>query len=932
MNEIRELLADYGQWRRNEAASDHNRTTHLARIVVALLRRSVPHDSVHLHSDGHATAVEFEFEGWGYVLRLVGKARWPESHDLLAPRSVEPGARWAGLWFEEEEISDELVDRVSKFRAALLAREHLEAAVAGVRPLADLIRDAFRRRHPYQPLAVLLAAGEPNPAAWAMTPMAQLTSPPVVEIRTWAGTGAEVLLAGPALESPPTGVAVLPDRRALVTVPEGLLALDTTRGHAHWHLVLPGCHGPALVGDDGAVMVMCGSALVRWYQGQLSVVAGGFEEGAALLPGPGREPWVLSGYGVTFGAGHGTLALTRAGDRTGDQMRYPITFNAAVLSAVWLGGRRFFLAGSGSSAVVDLTSTTHAGQREDWITTPVHFPDHALPGGADTVLLASPDGSGNRISLHRTDSTTRTSEPLVEAQLGKVLGLTEDNEGAALLLASLPDNDMTHTRPALLRITGHRARPSRAPAAPAPAAVPADHYDTVRLAARGERRDYRLDPRPIASTGGQGVVFRATHKPSGTLVAFKKRRGNSEPDARRMRREVLAAQTFGGNPHVMPVLDFSPTHDWFVMPLAEATVEGKRSELQDPDRLRALVEALAKGLTEGHRAGWIHRDIKPANVLLLHDRWVVADWGLVRRPRGETSTAGPLTGAGIGTEGFAAPELSEDGHDIAPASDIYSIGQLIGWILTGKWPKPNVALLPGHGPWHGIVRQATQPDPAHRPQDMTDFLDLVERETAPHAELPILRAQHWLAAVNNEGDTTAAAQLLALAADLPGNYELYLDAIVGLSLDAASGALLANTHQATVVVRALTDHARGDESGTWPSWDEADRAVCWLLGVARLAAREEQWELLDAAVQGTSEWDGRHDRWAPRNEIEAWMRGLSGQAANVVASALRTQPHGAFYLHELADDRQVAIAIRSAIHRATAARNSNGIPRAPELG
>lgn len=95
-------------------------------------------------------------------------------------------------------------------------------------------------------------------------------------------------------------------------------------------------------------------------------------------------------------------------------------------------------------------------------------------------------------------------------------------------------------------------------------------YDAVSQSARGERQDYRLERLPLAREG-QAEVFRAEHKSTGTIVAFKKCTGRGERDARRMRREVTTALRFGGNPHVMPVHDFSPTHDWFVMPLAEAT-------------------------------------------------------------------------------------------------------------------------------------------------------------------------------------------------------------------------------------------------------------------------------------------------------------------------------------------------------------------------
>ncbi|MEV7863015.1 hypothetical protein AB0O86_30465 [Streptomyces hirsutus] len=165
-----------------------------------------------------------------------------------------------------------------------------------------------------------------------------------METKTWSGATAEVLLVGRAESERPTGLACLPDGGVLITCPDGLREVDTGSGQAHWHVLLPGCHGGALVRGDGAVLVMCGSALVRWQEGHLRVVAGAFEEGSVLLAGPDDESWVLSGYGATLGVGQGTLALTRAGDTVGDQLRYPITFDAAVRSALWLDGRRFFLA------------------------------------------------------------------------------------------------------------------------------------------------------------------------------------------------------------------------------------------------------------------------------------------------------------------------------------------------------------------------------------------------------------------------------------------------------------------------------------------------------------------------------------------------------------------------------------------------------------
>lgn len=914
LEQEREVLVEYGQWRRNDTASVEDQSEQLVDIVKALLARSVPADSMHVYElgDTGAQAVAYEFEGRDFLLVLVGRQGQAWGSVLVHVVGEARGASWAVLYWPEEQPDEDLVHTIGE-RGTVLDRTHLEAAVAGLSPLASLVRTALRRRQPHVPLVELLGVGVQAPQQPDLTPLSRLMSPLQVEAKTWAGATAEVLLVGRAQSERPSGLASLPDERVMITCPDGLLEVDPGTGQTRWRLLLPGCHGGALVGEDGTLLVMCGSTLVRWHEGRLRVVAGAFEEGAVLLPGPDGEPWVLSGSGATFGAGEGTLALTRVGETAGDQLRYPITFNAAVRSALWLDGRRFFLAADGSSAVVDLACTTDVGQREDWIETPVHFPAHVLRTGIGSVLSASPDRSEGGIAVHRTDVPGRTSERLVSMRLAEVFGFAQSpDSGPAYLLTSLPSNDIENPAPVLVRITGHR--PEEPASTPEPASMPVVRsYDVVSRAARGERADYSLGSRLLAPPGGQGEVLPATHKPSGTVVAFKRRRGLfRQRGIRRMHREVEIAQRLGANPHVMPVLDFDPGYEWFVMPMADGNVKDSRIELQKPGPLRAMVEAVAAGLADAHQHDWIHRDITPGNILLLEGRWVVADWGVVRRPRGQTSTAGPLTTAGIGTDGFAAPEQSIEGHEVTPASDIYSLGQLIGWVLTGIWPQSNRPLLPPPGPWYGVVRQATQLDPARRPQDMAAFLELVGRETDTGSELPIVRAQRLLEAADKKDDTAAAAQLLALAADQPGSQELYLDVITRLKVTTARKALLDNPVQAAAVVQALTEHAAADD---WPSWEEADRAVRWLLGVARLAARAEQWALLDTAVQGMCDWDSRHDRWKPRDDIKDWMRQLTGHVASIVASALRAQPDGARLLYELADDRGVDQAIRSAIYR-----------------
>ncbi|MGW7463745.1 protein kinase domain-containing protein [Streptomyces xantholiticus] len=925
MDEVQELLAEYGQWARDDTAPARERAERLAVIVAGLLRRSVPHSAVQvIDFEGLPAAVSLDHEGRDYVVGLVvdsgsdrGRsiARLVESFGIpVPPRDVRfVFMPWTGT---PEPVEEDLIDRVQHV-GVVLDRTHLDAAVAGLVPLADLIRDVFRRRQPYLPLADGVVSPSLQGPPLIMTPPDRLTAPRKVPTQTWAGATSEVLLVGESTQAQPMGMAWRAANSLLVTYEAGLVELDPTRGRTRWLVEVPGCHGAPIIGPAGEVLIMAGPAVIRWQEGTLTAVAGGFDAGAQLLAGPSGEPWVLSGSGVTYGAGEGTLALTRVGQAVGDQLRYPVAFEAAVRSAVWMGRRRFFLAASGHSAVVDLSRTTGLGRQEDWIRTAGHYPGHVLVTGRDTVLSASPDGSGNRITLHRTTVGDGASEPLVEYRLDRVLGLTQPPEaGPAYLLASVPDNDPTRLRPVLTRIAGHRLTPAVAEAEPKPTG-----YDLVSGSAQGVKKDYRMDRLPM-DTGGQADVFRAEHKASGTVVAYKRRRRQDSGSRRRMVREVTIAQLLGGHPHVMPVLDFSPAYDWFVMPMAEATVEDKRTELESDEALRELVDAVAAVLAEAHEHGWVHRDIKPSNILLLNSRWTVADWGIARRPRGETSVDKSLTNASIGSLGWAAPELSTDPHDGAsPASDIYSLGRVIGWILTGTWPQPNVPLLPPPGPWRGVVRQATSQDPAARPQDMAAFIALVERETSPQAELPITRAQRLLAAAA-EGDEDAAAQLIALAVNQPDNYELYLDAVARIDMETAEPSLVAHPHQSIALVRAMAAQVDGDR-GQWPAFSEADRAIRWLLRVARTAAREEEWDLLDAAAQGMCIWDDRFDQWNPQASIKGWLRSLSGNAADVLASVLREHPGSARHFWELAEERRVDMGLREAIQAALAANRAD---------
>ncbi|MFF1739448.1 AbiJ-related protein [Streptomyces mirabilis] len=443
--------------------------------------------------------------------------------------------------------------------------------------------------------------------------------------------------------------------------------------------------------------------------------------------------------------------------------------------------------------------------------------------------------------------------------------------------------------------------------------VAQDSYNVLRNYARGDRNDYRCAQFRLPDSG-QADVFEATHKQTKISVALKKlhQKHPSERQIARMRREIEIGLGLDGHPHAVPILDHGPDHTWFVMPWADATAKARQTVLQnEPDELRALVDALASVLHKAHADGWLHRDIKASNILYLDNRWTLADWGIVRRPRGETTKVG-RTGTSIGTAGFAAPELSVNPHSATFSSDIYSIGRVIAWALTGEEPLANLSLLPPQpGPWRNIVKKATNPDPMLRPQTIPDLISLIEVEFTEAPVDPIVHATRLIETAS-EGDQSAADAFLALLADHPGDYGLYIEQLTQLAVSQAGQALERDLPQAHVILRSLAEHVDGD--GTrWVQFGEAATVVSWLHNVACYAASRRQWDLLEDATDVMCIWDAAWDQWRPQKEIRSWLESLRGEAAVAVASVLRQHEGSARHFSGLAENRTVDPRIRQAV-------------------
>jgi serine/threonine protein kinase len=229
-----------------------------------------------------------------------------------------------------------------------------------------------------------------------------------------------------------------------------------------------------------------------------------------------------------------------------------------------------------------------------------------------------------------------------------------------------------------------------------------------------ELGSYRLEE-PLGR-GGMGEVFRATHQMLARPAAVKLIRseliGSSTPAAARViverfRREAEAAASLR-SPHTISLYDFGVAQDgtfFLVMELLdgldlETLVE--RFGPVPPGRAVYLLRQACESLEEAHSRGLVHRDIKPSNIFtcrlgLAVDFIKVLDFGLVKAMgegrRDETLLTAP--DSTTGTPAYIAPELVRGDGVVDHRVDIYALGCVAYWLLTGRlvFEAPNAIQL-----------------------------------------------------------------------------------------------------------------------------------------------------------------------------------------------------------------------------------------------
>jgi serine/threonine-protein kinase len=264
----------------------------------------------------------------------------------------------------------------------------------------------------------------------------------------------------------------------------------------------------------------------------------------------------------------------------------------------------------------------------------------------------------------------------------------------------------------------------------------------------------------ILGSGAMAVTYCARDTVLNSTVALKviSRKLAENPVARaRFLREARAAAQIR-HPNVARVIHYGEQDGecFYAMELVEGETLEERVRRDGPMPVGAALEItllVARALLAAEKCSVVHRDLKPSNIMIgvyESGRMLVRviDYGVAKVLAPRTDSDVVQTQAGfIGTPAFASPEQFNDlgRQQIDTRSDIYSLGLVLWYLLTGRTPftgrtieemrasqarpLPFDELKSAHvpSPVVALVRSMLALDPALRPQTAAKLLAVIHR-------------------------------------------------------------------------------------------------------------------------------------------------------------------------------------------------------------
>ncbi len=199
--------------------------------------------------------------------------------------------------------------------------------------------------------------------------------------------------------------------------------------------------------------------------------------------------------------------------------------------------------------------------------------------------------------------------------------------------------------------------------------------------------------------GGMGTVYEASHAFLARPTAIKVMIPHGEDSGvalARFENEVRLSSSLS-HPNTITIFDYGHCTNhtfYYAMEMLEGMDLQKLVEKFGPlpaNRMVYLLKQACGSLIEAHDQGIIHRDIKPSNVFVTHrgglyDFIKVLDFGLAKEFRKLSDTSLTQASSFVGTPRYIAPEMVHSKAQTDGRADIYMLGAVAYWGLTGHPP------------------------------------------------------------------------------------------------------------------------------------------------------------------------------------------------------------------------------------------------------
>ncbi|MFI5184273.1 MAG: serine/threonine-protein kinase [Vicinamibacteria bacterium] len=271
---------------------------------------------------------------------------------------------------------------------------------------------------------------------------------------------------------------------------------------------------------------------------------------------------------------------------------------------------------------------------------------------------------------------------------------------------------------------------------------------------------YRLEA--LVGSGGCGAVYRAAHVLLETPCAVKMLLPRFARDARLARRFLIEAKTAASlkHPGIAQVTDYGAAGDgapYLVMELLDGrnlsqVLKRRGGPLRAGEAVSVAVDVL-EALSVAHAAGVVHRDLKPENLMLVRDadgvmRPKILDFGIAKVKMVEGEKGLTATGDFVGTLRYASPEQITSSKTVDERADVYSLGAVVFFLLTGRSPiegRSTSEVL------SNFVSGKIARSPAAQGADVPEALDaIVSKALALHREDRFRSAKDMLAAFKGQ--------------------------------------------------------------------------------------------------------------------------------------------------------------------------------------